>query len=161
LNYYGTDKEWHSLFRESFSANLFTLHSFNEVITFHFNVSCFVLEAIQLIVSDTFRAISDSPPCPHAPLWDFLYLKTASSRYTMSGVSKSVLYEGHILKKGLAGRIKRKNVSMGRNRRLKVPLYYKKVVSAIIWVILMMSRAARTHLASHMRVTCLRPLHDV
>ncbi len=29
-------------------------------------------------------------------------------------------------KKELAGRIKRKNVSMGCNRRLKVPLYYKK-----------------------------------
>jgi len=41
-----------------------------------------------------------------------------------SGVSISVSYAGHILtKKGLAGRIKRKNVSAGRNRRLKVPLY--------------------------------------
>jgi len=61
-----------------------------------------------------------------------------------SGVSNSVSYAGHILTtKWLAGRIKRKNVSTGRNTRLKVPLYCKKtVVSAIIWVILMMSRAA-------------------
>ncbi len=28
-------------------------------------------------------------------------------------------------KKGLTGRIERKNISAGRNRRLKVPLYYK------------------------------------
>jgi len=46
--------------------------------------------------------------------------------YYKAGVSNSVSYAGHILtKKGLAGRIKRKNVSAGRNRRLKVPLYYK------------------------------------
>jgi len=43
------------------------------------------------------------------------------------GVSNSVSYAGHILtKKGLAGRIKRKNVSAGHNWRLKLPLYYKK-----------------------------------
>jgi len=36
-------------------------------------------------------------------------------------------YAGHILtKKGLAGRIKRKNVFAGHNWRLKLPLYYKK-----------------------------------
>ena len=49
-----------------------------------------------------------------------------------TGVSNSVSYAGHILtKKGIAGRIKRKNVSAGSKRRLKVPLYYKTVVSAI------------------------------
>jgi hypothetical protein len=51
------------------------------------------------------------------------------------GVSNSVSYAGHILtKKWLAGRIKRKNVSAGRNRRLKVPSFIlqKTVVSAII-----------------------------
>jgi hypothetical protein len=43
-----------------------------------------------------------------------------------AGVSNSVSYAGHILTKiGLAGSIKRKNVSAGHNRRLKVPLYYK------------------------------------
>jgi len=61
------------------------------------------------------------------------------------GVSNSVSYAGHILtKKGL---INRKNVSAGRKRRLKVPLYYKNSNLAIIWVILMMSRAAQPHLA--------------
>ncbi len=39
----------------------------------------------------------------------------------IAGVSNSVSYAGHIFnKKRLAGRIKRKNVSVGRNRRLKV-----------------------------------------
>ncbi len=43
------------------------------------------------------------------------------------GVSNSISYAGHILtKEGLAGRIKRKNVSAGHNWMLKVPLYYKK-----------------------------------
>jgi len=46
--------------------------------------------------------------------------------HSISGVSNSVSYAGHILtKKGLAGRIKRKNVSAGHNWRLKLPLYYK------------------------------------
>jgi len=50
------------------------------------------------------------------------------------GVSNSVSYAGHILtKKELAGRIKRKNVSAGRKRRLKVPFILQKtVVSTII-----------------------------
>ncbi len=64
------------------------------------------------------------------------------------GLKLSFIREPHFNKKGLAGRIKRKNISAGCNRRLKVPLYYQKtVVSAIIGVILMMSRAAQTHLA--------------
>ena len=43
------------------------------------------------------------------------------------GVSNSVSYTGHILtKEGLAGRIKRKNVSAGHHWRLKVPLYCNK-----------------------------------
>ncbi len=46
--------------------------------------------------------------------------------WSNAGVSNSVSYSGHILrKKGLVARIKRKNVSSSRNRRLKVPLYYK------------------------------------
>jgi len=45
---------------------------------------------------------------------------------SITGVSNSVSYAGHILtKEGLAGCIKRKNVSAGHNWRLKVPLYYK------------------------------------
>jgi len=43
-------------------------------------------------------------------------------------VSNSASYAGHILtKEGLAGCIKRKNVSAGHNRRPKVPLYYKNI----------------------------------
>ncbi len=61
-------------------------------------------------------------------------LTKSLTNYSKAGVSNSVSYAGHILtKKGLVGRIQRKNVSSGRNRRLKVPLFYKKtVVSAII-----------------------------
>ncbi len=41
--------------------------------------------------------------------------------------SQAQFHTGHILtKKGIAGRINRKNVPAGRNRRLKVPLYCKK-----------------------------------
>ncbi len=55
------------------------------------------------------------------------------NRLIRAGVSNLVSYAGHILaKKGLAGRIKRKNVSVGHNKRLKVPLYYKNVVLSII-----------------------------
>ncbi len=62
-----------------------------------------------------------------------------------AGVSNSVSYAGHILtKKGLAGHIKRKNVSAGRNRCLYTT---KNNNLSIIWVILMMSRTAQTHLA--------------
>ncbi len=51
-------------------------------------------------------------------------LKGLKSR---SGVSNSVSYAGHLVtKKGLAGRIKRKNISASHNWRLKVPLNYKK-----------------------------------
>jgi len=62
---------------------------------------------------------------------DTLYAHLSDSCLNLSpsspGVSNSVSYAGHILtKKGLAGRIKRKNVSAGCNRRLKVYLYYKK-----------------------------------
>jgi len=50
-----------------------------------------------------------------------------AKRGLRNGGSNSVSYAGHILtKKELAGCIKRKNVSAGHNRRLKVPLYYKK-----------------------------------
>jgi len=58
--------------------------------------------------------------------WFFLTIKaTILAKHGISGVSNSVSYAGHILtKKRLAGHIKRKNVSTGCNRRLKVPLYY-------------------------------------
>ncbi len=41
------------------------------------------------------------------------------------GLKLSFMRGPHFNKKRLAGHIKRKNVSAGRNRRLKVPLYYK------------------------------------
>ncbi len=48
------------------------------------------------------------------------------------GLKLSFIHGPHFNIKGLAGHIKRKNTSAGRNRRLNVPLYYKTVVSAII-----------------------------
>jgi hypothetical protein len=43
------------------------------------------------------------------------------------GISNSVSYAGHILtKKGSRATLIGKNVSAGRNRTLKVHLYYKK-----------------------------------
>jgi hypothetical protein len=60
----------------------------------------------------------------------YLYLNTAQVQKLVVPLeqgSQTHSYAGHILtKKGLAGCIKRKNVSAGHNRRLKLHLYYKK-----------------------------------
>jgi len=51
------------------------------------------------------------------------YVKTKNNITVNSDRGTPFLHQHN--KKGLAGRIKRKNVSAGRNRRLKVHLYYK------------------------------------
>jgi len=53
--------------------------------------------------------------------------------YIKAGVSNSVSCAGHILTKKGSRAAFREKLSPRRNRRLRVPLYYKKtVVSAII-----------------------------
>jgi hypothetical protein len=68
------------------------------------------------------------------------------------GVSNSVSYVRYILtKKGLRAALRGKMSPRAAIGDLKCLYTTKKVVSAIIWVILKMSRAAQTHLAGHMR----------
>jgi len=93
----------------------------------------FFVAAIELFLKHSFNAVaSRASQALKVQVESSLSLSLSSPLLSYcsfrAGLSNSVSYAGHILtKKWLAGRIERKNVSAGRNRRLKVPLYCKNI----------------------------------